>query len=140
MKDLFQLQNFQVLANNYCYSPLYKHIFLCTLEFLDLLHPIYISHSDVENLGKKYSMSCTVIVEPILKPYLVIELSQIQFHDRITMTETLNDTLQLFIPSLNTSVAALYTCTAIVKVPGTEFTLRNSKNFTLTLKSESVFV
>ena len=56
------------------------------------------------------------------------------------MTVTRNDTLQLFIPSLNTSDAALYTCTAKVKVPGTEFTLRNSSNFTLTLKSESVFV
>ena len=85
-------------------------------------------------------MSCTVTVEAILIPYLVIELSETQIHDRISMTVTRNDTLQLFILSLNTSNAALYTCTAIVKVPGTEFTLRNSSNFTHTLKSESVFV
>ena len=86
-------------------------------------------------------MSCTVIVETILIPYLVIELSETQIiNDRISMTVTRNDTLQLFIPSLNTSNAALYTCTAIVKVPDTEFSLRNGSNFTLTLKSEYVFV
>ena len=85
-------------------------------------------------------MSCTVTVETILIPYLVIELSETQIHDRISMTVAKNDTLQLFIPSLNTSDAALYTCTAIVKVPGTEFTLRNSSSFTQTLESESVFV
>ena len=93
------------------------------------------------NLGKEYSMSCTVTVKTILIPYLVIELSETRIiNDRISMSVARNDTLQLFIPSLNTSDAALYTCTAIVKVPGTEFTLRNSSNFTLTLKSESVFV
>ena len=92
----------------------------------------------MEKIGKKYSMSCTVTVETILIPYLVIELSETQIYDRISMTVTRNDTLQLFILSLNTSDAALYTCTAIVKVPGTEFTLRNSSSFTLTLKSESV--
>ena len=85
-------------------------------------------------------MSCTVTVETILIPYLVIELSETQIHDRISMTVTRNDTLQLFIPSLNTSDAALYTCTSIVKVSGTEFTLKNSSNFTLTLKSESLIV
>ena len=111
---------------------------MCTL--VRPLFPIYISHSDVENLGKEYGLSCTVTVETILIPYLVIELSETQIHDRISMTVTRNDTLQLFILSLNTSDAALYTCTAIVKVPGTEFTLRNSSNFTLTLKSESVFL
>ena len=95
----------------------------------------------MENLGKEYSMSCTVIVETILIPYLVIELSETQIiNDRISMSVARNDTLQLFIPSLNTSDAALYTCTAIVKVPGTEFTLGNSSNFTLTLKSESLIV
>ena len=93
----------------------------------------------MENIGKEYSMSCTVTVETILIPYFVIELSETQIHDRISMTVTRNDTLQLFFPSLNTSDAALYACTAIVKVPGTEFTLRNSSSFSLTLKSESVF-
>ena len=83
-------------------------------------------------------MSCTVTVETILIPYLVIEMSSTQIYGRILMTVTRNGTLQLFIPSLNTSNAALYTCTAIVKVPDTEFTLRNSSNFILTLKSESV--
>ena len=110
-------------------------IFLCTL--VRLLFPIYISHSDVEKIGKEYRMSCTVTVETVLMPYLVIELSETQIHDRISMTVTRNDTLKLFIPSLNTSDAALYTCTAIVKVPGTEFTLGNSSSFTLILKSES---
>ena len=90
----------------------------------------------MENIGKEYSMSCTVTVETILIPYLVIELSETQIHDRISMTVTRNDTLQLLIPSLNTSNAALYTCTAIVKVPDTEFSLRNGSNFTLTLKSK----
>ena len=85
-------------------------------------------------------MSCIVTVETILIPYFVIELSETQIHDRISIIVTRNGTLQLFIPLLNTSDAALYTCTAIVKVPGTEFTLRNSSNFTLTLKRESVFV
>ena len=95
----------------------------------------------MENIGKEYNMSCTVTVETILIPYFfAIELSETQFHDRISMTVTRNDTLQLFIPSLNTSDAALYTCTAIVKVPGNEFTLKNSSNFTLTLKSESLIV
>ena len=91
----------------------------------------------MENIGKEYSMLCTVTVETILIPYLVIELSQIQIHNRISMTVTRNDSLKLFILSLNTSDAALYTCTAIVKVPGTEFTLNNSSNFSLTLKSKS---
>ena len=110
---------------------------MCTL--VRPLLPIYISHSDMENIGKEYNMSCTVTVETILIPYLVIELSEAQIYNRTTMTVTRNDTLRLFILSLNTSDAALYTCTAIVKVPGTEFTLQNSSNFTLTLKSESVF-
>ena len=92
----------------------------------------------MENIGKEYNMSCTVTVKTILIPYFVIELSERQINDRISMTVTRNDTLQLFIPSLNTSNAALYTCTAIVKVPGTEFTLRNSSSFILNLKSESV--
>ena len=113
-------------------------IFLCTLVLP--LFPIYISHSDVENIGKEYSMSCTVTVETVLMPYLVIELSETQIYDMISMTVTRNGTLKLFIPSLNTSDAALYTCSAIVKVPGTEFTLRNSSSFTLTLKSESLIV
>ena len=96
----------------------------------------------MENFGKEYSLSCTVTVETILIPYLVIELSETQIHDRILMAVTKNDTLQHFVPSLNFSDAALlvYTCSAIVKVPGTEFTLRNSSNFTLTLKSESIIV
>ena len=101
---------------------------------------IFISHSDMENIGKEYNMLCTVTVETILIPYLVIELSEAQINNRITMTVTKKDTLQLFILSLNTSDAALYTCTAIVKVPDTEFTLRNSSNFTLTLKSEFIIV
>ena len=102
--------------------------------------PIYISHSNTEGIGKEYSMSCTSgTVETILIPYFVIELSATQIHDRISMTNT-NDTLQLFIPSLNTSDAALYTCTALVKAPGTGLSLRNSSNFTLTLKSESFFM
>ena len=134
-KDLSQLQDFQVLSN-YCYSQYI--IILCTL--VRPFFPIYISHSDVKNLGKEYSLSCTVTVETILKPYFVIELSETQIHDRISMTVTRNDTLQLFIPSLNTSDAALYTCTAIVKAPGTGLSLRNSSNFTLTLKSESLIV
>ena len=93
------------------------------------------------NIGKEYNMSCTVTVETILIPYFfAIELSKAQIHYSTSMTVTRNDTFQLFIPSLNTSDAALYTCTAIVKVPDTEFTLRNSSNFTLTLESESVFV
>ena len=94
----------------------------------------------MKKIGKEYSLSCTVTVETILIPYLVIELSEIQLNDRISMTVTRNDTLQLLIPSLNTSDAALYTCNAIVKVPDTEFNFKNSSNFTLTLKSESVFV
>ena len=103
--------------------------------------PIAVSYSDVESIGEVFNISCTVNVVTILMPYLVIELSETQIRDRISMTMTRNGTLlQLFVPSLNTSDAALYTCTAIVKVPGTEFTLRNSSNFTLTLKSESVFV
>ena len=83
-------------------------------------------------------MLCIVTIETILIPYLVIEMSSTQIYGRILMTVTRKDTLQLFIPSLNTSDAALYTCFAIVKVPGTEFSLRNSSNFILTLKSESV--
>ena len=111
---------------------------MCTLE--RPLLPIYISHSNTEDIGKEHSMSCTSgTVETILIPYFVIELSVTQNHDRISRTNTRNDTLQLFIPSLNTSDAALYTCTALVKAPGTGFSLRNSSNFTLTLKSESVF-
>ena len=95
----------------------------------------------MENIGNEYNMLCTVTVETILIPYLVIDLSETQIYDRISiMTVKRNGTLQLFIPSLNTSDAALYTCTAIVKVPDTEFTLRNSSNFTLTLKSDSFFV
>ena len=96
----------------------------------------------MENIGKKYSMSCTVTVETILRPYFVIELSETQIHNRLLMTVMENDTLQHFVPSLNFSDSALlvYTCSAIVKVPGTEFTLRNSSNFTLTLKSESIIV
>ena len=94
----------------------------------------------MENIGKEYNMSCTVTVKTILIPYFVIELSERQINDRISMTVTRNDTLQLFIPSLNTSDAALYTCTAIVKAPGTGLSLRNSSNFTLTLKSESLIL
>ena len=135
VKDLPQLSNFQVLANTVNH---HLHIFWYTLG--RPLFPMYISHSDVENIGKEYTMSCTVTVEIILIPYLVIELSETQINNRISMTVTRNDTLQLFIPSLNTSNAALYTCTAIVKVPGTEFTLRNSNNFTLTLQSEPLIV
>ena len=86
-------------------------------------------------------MSCTVAVETFLIPYFIaIEFSEAQIHNSISMTVTKNDTFQLLIPSLNTSDAALYTCTAIVKFPGTEFTLRNSSSFTLTLKSESLIV
>ena len=111
---------------------------MCTLE--RPLLPIYVSHSNTENIGKEYSMSCTSgTVETILIPYFVIELSATQIHDRISMTMRRNDTLQLFFSSLNTSDAALYTCTALVEVPGTRFSLRNSSNFTLALKSESVF-
>ena len=95
------------------------------------------SHSDVKNLGKEYSLSCTVTVEAILMPYLVIELSETQIHNRMLMTVTRNDTIKLCIPSLSTSDAALYTCTAIVMASGTLFT-GNSSNYTLTLKSESV--
>ena len=94
----------------------------------------------MESTGKEYCMSCTVTVETILIPYFVIELSETQIHGSISMSVARNDTLQLCIPSLNTSDAALYTCTAILKVPGTEFTLRNSSNFTLSLKSESIIV
>ena len=95
----------------------------------------------MENLGKEYSMSCTCTVETILIPYLVIELSETQIiNDRTSMSVARNGTLQLFILSLNTSDAALYTCTAIVKAPGTGLSLRNSSNFTLTLKSESLIL
>ena len=135
MKNLCQLQNFQVLANIVIHHCI--NIFLCTLERLDPLLPIYVSHSDVENLGKECSLSCTVTVEAILIPYLVIELSETQLRDWLSMIATRNGTLQLCIPSLNTSDAALYTCTVIMKVPGTELTFRNSSNFTLTLKSKS---
>ena len=94
----------------------------------------------MNNVGEKYTITCITTVAIILIPYLVIELSEAQFHDRISMTVTETDILQLSVLSLNTSNAALYTCTAIVKLPSTEFILRNSSNFTLKLKSESFLI